>query len=179
MKLQIKKDVVYVYHEKDEVLAILGADENSTMYRIGGWFGKKLFDLLEDKTTLGNLTLETQKTFLRLLVTLVQKDLLESLENNQCKNLEPLTQEEWEHLGIENFDRKGEQKKLTAFADPGAGCNTTTGINPYPSGSPVYYTWNTNFDLGGGHVHNSTGWYSESALGQWTNYDCLTHVAGT
>ena len=101
MKIQAREYVVYVYHEEDEILAILGADENSTMYKIGGWFGEKLFELLEGELTFDNLPPESQETFSRLIATLVQEGLLAPLANEDIST--PLASEEWTHFGTQNF----------------------------------------------------------------------------
>ena len=103
MKIQVRKDVIYVYNKDDEVLAILGADENSTMYRISGWFGRKLYELLESKSTFDELPPESQEFFSRLLATLVEENILAPLEDNERNDFKLLTQKEWKYFNTKNF----------------------------------------------------------------------------
>ena len=100
MKIQVREDVVYSYNKDDEVLAILGADESSTMYRISGWFGKKLFELLEGKLSFDDLPSESQEIFSRLMGTLVQENILAT---DGLSYSTPLPPKEWESFGGQSF----------------------------------------------------------------------------
>ena len=141
MKIQAREYVVYVYHEEDEILAILGADKNSTMYRISGWFGEKLFELLEGELTFDNLPPESQETFSRLIVTLNQKGLLAPFESDSTSV--PFAPEEWAHFGTENFTgslakenaSSLEQNEFTAQAET----NDLNGFNNFPDPQPYPY----------------------------------------
>ena len=107
MKIQLKEDVVYAYNKNEKVLSILGADENSTMYKIGGWFGKKLHALLKDSIKLEEFLSssedeESKDIMMRLITTLILKSILNPLQNNNFKKYTPLDEHEWVKFGLEN-----------------------------------------------------------------------------
>ena len=120
MKLQVKKDVVYVYHEEDEILAILGADENSTMYRISGWFGETFYEVLEGKKillqVLDQASSEQKEVFLKLIAILVQEEVIISPEGNELNYLMPLVQEERQLFGEQYITKSPTIVKLLAQA---------------------------------------------------------------
>ena len=106
--LQTKENIVYIYNKKDEELIFLFLDnENNSIYKIKGWFGKKLYEILESKKELQEVWGEAifssrpqlKEIFQRLLLTLVQENIFEPITSD-LSPLKPFSPKERHSFGM-------------------------------------------------------------------------------
>ena len=106
--LQTKENIVYVYNKEGEELIFLPLDnENNSIYKIKGWFGKKLYEILESKKELQEVWGEAifssrpqlKEIFQRLVLTLVQENILEPITSN-LSPLKPFSPKERHSFGM-------------------------------------------------------------------------------
>ena len=106
--MKAKEDIPYVYNKKENVLIFLSFDhERGALYKIKGWFGKKLYELLKNKRenhqmwddVIFTSQPELKEAFQRLILTLIQENILESA-SKEFFSLQPLSSKERKHFGL-------------------------------------------------------------------------------
>ena len=107
MNLKQNEELLYAYNRKEEALVLLFQGDNDSIYRVGGWFGRKLHEFLQEDGNLEKFFQETvfksndklREIFHRLLATLVQENIFLPPEEDGFTLGNPFSQEECHHFG--------------------------------------------------------------------------------
>ena len=131
MIVQKNKDVLYNYNKKKKELFFIFFEENSFIYTVKGWFGKKLYEFLKGDEDLSRF-LETSdfkgnskrvEMFKRLIVTLIGENIFESSKNNYLASIGHLSKEEYSDFGEGDFtgslviEELNKNEEILAYSD--------------------------------------------------------------
>ena len=142
MIIQINKDVLYNYNKKKKELFFIFYTKNSFIYTVKGWFGKNLYKLLKSGENLEKFLKVADfkadsklvEVFKRLIMTLIQENILEPISDKELSCLRPLSTKEREGFVVgglkgtfvrENLD----VQELLAHADVGCHGNDYYGVS--------------------------------------------------
>ena len=113
MLISSSQGVALAYNQEKNKLVIIFLDKNDdTIYSIGGWFGKKLHELLQEGD--GDLDVffcqepfktnhDLIKTFQRLILTLESENIISCQDNNISESIKLLSDDEKINFGKEKF----------------------------------------------------------------------------
>ena len=159
MLVTVHPGIVYAYNEGEQKLIIISEDtDDNTFYSICGWFGKKLYEILEEKRELDEVLENDFKNrdelkiiFLRFILTLIEKNVLSPLPDQHFSHRNTFSENECHRFGTSDFigniiTTEIDTGKLFAQANPSG-----------PSG--VFDTYHTYCRYGHRHL---TRWSSES-----------------
>lgn len=170
--IKTKKNITYVYNKKEEVLVFLAFnDQNDSLYKVKGWFGKKLDELLKGqrdfKQVLEEMIFSNQpklrKTFQRFILTLVEENILEPVDVEGPSQLQSLSPVEWKSFGTRGLTGSIEAEELPneeilAYAH---------GYQSAPSGQPAYSSSTTCYK---GHDFQAASWNPGDSDFFWEHY---------
>ena len=109
MIIKTPKNVIHAYNRKKDTLVLLSLDdENDSLCKVKGWFGKKLDELLKNERDFQQVLEEVifagqpelTELFQRFILTLMQKHLLQPVAVQELSRLQPLSPTDQQDFGV-------------------------------------------------------------------------------